>query len=166
MKYMRMNWDIIMIGLLIEGLYMVGMPISLEKLKLFGWHKEYGLTILFLVVLRLSWRLANQLPGLPASIPHWQQMAAKLVHFAFYFFMFTMPLTGWLLTSAAGLPVSFFGLFVLPDLVQANPDLRVTLIEVHKWLGYGLIGAILLHVGATVQHFIVHKDNILRRMWL
>lgn len=157
---------ILLIGLLALGLYMIDLPISLLKLKLYGWHKEYGLLALLLVIIRFSWRLANKLPKLPDSIPHWQQLAALSVHFAFYFFMFAMPLTGWLLTSATGLPVSFFGLIVLPDLVSADVTLRDNLILVHRWLGYGLIAAILMHIGATIQHYVVHKDNILRRMWL
>ena len=157
---------ILIIGLSAIGLYMTGLPISLQKLKLYGWHKEYGLLVLLLVVIRFSWRLANKLPKLPDTIPRWQQMAALSVHFAFYFFMFALPITGWLLTSATGLPVSFFGLFVLPDLVSADVTLRDNLILVHQWLGYGLIAAILMHIGATAQHYVVHKDNILRRMWL
>ncbi|KTC84847.1 cytochrome b561 transmembrane protein [Legionella brunensis] len=38
------HWSIaiLMIGLLILDLYMVSLLISLHKLKLYGWHKEYG----------------------------------------------------------------------------------------------------------------------------
>ncbi|KGP62178.1 hypothetical protein EP47_14345, partial [Legionella norrlandica] len=39
---------VLIIGLLGIGLYMVRIPISLEKLKLYGWHKEYGFLVLFL----------------------------------------------------------------------------------------------------------------------
>lgn len=44
------HWIIaaLIIGLLGVGLYMVRIPISLEKLKLYGWHKEYGFLVLFL----------------------------------------------------------------------------------------------------------------------
>lgn len=55
----------LIIGLLILGLYMVELPISLQKLKLYGWHKEYGLLVLFLFFLRLSWRILNTTPELP-----------------------------------------------------------------------------------------------------
>lgn len=155
---------ILIIGLLILGLYMVGLPISLQKLRFFGWHKEFGILVLMLAIVRVAWRLSNLLPSLPASIPYWQQLAARGMHFAFYIFMFAMPLTGWMVSSAAGLSVSFFGLFVLPDLVPANENLLHTLIAVHKWLGYGLIAAICGHVGATLEHYVVLKDNLLKRM--
>jgi cytochrome b561 len=155
---------LLIIGLLALGLYMVGLPISMQKLKLYGWHKEFGILALMLVIFRLAWRLANLLPALPTYMPTWQRIAAFGMHYAFYVFMFMLPLTGWMLSSAAGLPVSFFGLFVLPDLVSPDENLRITLIEVHKWLGYALILAICGHVGATIQHYVVYKDNILRRM--
>lgn len=153
---------ILIIGLLILGLYMVSLPISLSKLKLYGWHKEYGLLVLALVILRLSWRLFNVTPRL--SLPLLEIMAARTVHLAFYGFMCAMPITGWLMTSAAGLPASFFGLFVLPDLISPNEALRQSFEEVHKWLGYGMIGAIVLHASAALKHHFINKDDILRRM--
>jgi len=55
--------------------------ISLEKLKLYGWHKEYGLLALWLVILRLGWRLGNAVPVL--SLPLWERIAARGVHWRF-----------------------------------------------------------------------------------
>lgn len=152
----------IIIGLLALGIYMVDMPISLTKLKLYGWHKEYGLLILFLVMARIIWRLLNSNPRL--SLPLLEKLAARAVHWAFYFFMFAMPITGWLITSAAGLPASFFGLFVLPNLVSPNEELRLLFEEIHKWLGYGLIAVIILHISAALKHHFINKDDILKRM--
>jgi cytochrome b561 len=47
---------ILLIGLLVLGIYMVNLPISLQKLKMYGWHKEYGLLALALVIVRILWR--------------------------------------------------------------------------------------------------------------
>ena len=153
---------ILLIALLALGLYMVGLPISLEKLKFYGWHKEYGILALALVMARSIWRISNITPLL--SLPLWEKLAARTVHLAFYGFMFAMPITGWLITSAAGLPVSFFGLFVLPDLIAPNHDLMKLFEGIHKWLGYGLIATILLHFSAALKHHFINKDDILRRM--
>ncbi len=143
---------------------MKGLPIGFQKLKYYGWHKEYGFLILILVTLRLIWRLNNINPSLPMSMPAWQRFAAHAVHYAFYFFLFTMPLSGWLISSAAGLPVSFFGLFVLPDLVAPNENLRLLFQQIHFWLGWGLVITIIGHTGAALQHHFIHKDDILKRM--
>ena len=154
---------LIIIGLIILGLYMTGLPFGLKKLKLYGLHKEIGILILMLVIIRIIWRVWNIIPPLP-SMPLWQKLAAYGAHYAFYVFMFAMPITGWMLSLAAGLPVSFFGIFVLPDLVAPNEHLRILLILAHKWLGYGLILTIFAHVGAALFHHFVHKDDVLRRM--
>ncbi len=155
---------IVVIGLLILGLYMVQLPISLRKLTLYGWHKEFGVLVLMLVVIRLAWRLSNITPALPIHMPAYEKLGARLAHFAFYIFLFALPISGWMMSSAAGLPVSFFGLFVLPDLVSSDPSLMVQLIAVHKWLAYGLIALLCLHITAALQHHFYYKDDILRRM--
>ncbi len=153
---------ILLIGMLSLGLYMTGLPISLEKLKLYGWHKEYGILALLLLIIRLVWRFTNITPRL--SLPLLEKFAARAVHWAFYGFMIAMPLTGWLISSAAGLPVSFFGLFVLPNLVEPNDHLMKLCGEIHEYLGYGLIATIILHVAAALKHHFINKDDILRRM--
>lgn len=155
---------IIMIALLAMGLYMVRLPISLAKLKLYGWHKEYGILILALVLVRVAWRLSNYMPLLPSTMPKWEKLAARSAHLAFYLFMFALPLSGWMISSAAGLPVSFFGLFVLPDLISPDESIRLVLQQLHEWLGYGLIALIILHVSAALQHHFYNRDDILRRM--
>jgi len=154
---------ILMIGLTALGLYMVGMPISLEKLKFYGWHKEYGILVLMLAIIRVAWRLYSITPSLD-SLPWWERLAARSMHWIFYGFMFAMPITGWMLSSAYGLPVSFFGLFTLPNLVSPNENLRILLTNVHMWLGYALIAAIVGHTAAALKHQFIDKDGILRRM--
>lgn len=161
-KLLHWVMAILLIGLLALGIYMVPLPISYQKLKLYGWHKEYGLLALGLVIARVIWRLLNAVPEL--SIPWWEKLAARIVHWAFYFFMFAMPLTGWLVTSAAGLPASFFGWFVLPNLIAPNQEWLVIFEGLHQWLGYGLIAVIVLHTSAALKHHFINKDNILKRM--
>lgn len=153
---------VLMIGLTVLGLYMVALPIGIEKLKLYGWHKEYGYLVLALVIIRLLWRLISKTPDL--AIPAWEAFAARMVHWIFYGLMFALPITGWLLTSAAGLPASFFGLLTLPTLVAPNDELRQLFQDIHKWLGYVLLVFIALHTLAALKHHFVDKDNILRRM--
>jgi len=161
-----LHWVIalLMIGLIILGLYMVSLPMNLHKLKYYGWHKEFGVLVLMLATVRLAWRFTNTTPLLPPQMPKWEQLAAHGMHYVFYGFMFALPITGWMLSSAAGFPVSFFGLFVLPDLISTNEQSRHLLTEIHKWLAYGLIAAICGHVGAALQHHFINKDDILRRM--
>lgn len=154
---------ILLIGLVVLGLYMNYIPISAQKLKLYGWHKEWGIAALMLALFRIIWSVSQIHPSLAALQPM-EKMAARTVHRLFYFFMFALPISGWLMTSAAGLPVSFFGFFLLPDLVSSSEENRLLLQTIHTWLGYGLILIFFAHVSAAMKHHLINKDTILRRM--
>ncbi|VVC75638.1 hypothetical protein AQUSIP_09280 [Aquicella siphonis] len=155
---------LLIIILLILGLYMTGLPVSLRKLRFYGWHKELGVLVLGLVIVRVAWRLGNVTPLLQPYLPVWEAVAARCTHWAFYLLMGALPVTGWIMSSAAGLPVSFFGWFVLPDWVAPNEELRVYFREIHEYLAYTLIALICLHVAAALKHHFINKDDILRRM--
>lgn len=155
---------IMVIGMLAFGLYMTSLSISLAKLKYYGWHKETGILVLLLVTVRLLWRISNTIPTLPNHLAEWQKLAAHGAHYALYFLMIAMPLTGWLMSSAAGLPVSFFGLFTLPDIIGPNETTRQFLATTHEYLAYLLIFMIIAHASAALQHHFYYKDDILRRM--
>jgi cytochrome b561 len=155
---------LLVIGMLCLGLYMVGLSISLEKLQLYGWHKSFGVLILMLVVVRLAWRFSSIIPKLPPALALWQKFAAHMTHVLLYACLFLMPITGWLMSSAAGVPVSFFGWFMLPVPVPASEQWRLMFLEIHKLIAFGLIGLICIHIGAALQHHFIYKDNILRRI--
>lgn len=156
---------LLIIGMLCLGFYMTDLPRSMEKLSLIGWHKSFGVLILMLVVLRFLWRFMNITPTYADKTPTWEKLAAHAMHYALYGFMFVMPLTGWLMSSAAGLAVSFFGLFTLPNLVSANPIWKNVFFQIHSTCASILIGLIALHVLAALKHHFWDKDDILRRMF-
>lgn len=163
------HWSmaLLVIGLVILGLYMVTLPdvgFNTEKIYLIFYHKAFGILVLMLLVPRLAWRLTQILPQLAAHLPDWQKIAAQFVHLSFYALMLTLPMTGWLMSSAAGIPVSLFGLYTLPDLIRYDGYLFQRFIDIHRWLGYMLCFFILIHMGAALWHHFVFKDDTLRRM--
>lgn len=154
---------ILIIGMLILGTYMTRIPRSPQQIKLFGLHKEFGMLILMLVVVRLTWRLRSKIPTL-AELPKWESFAAVSVHWLLYLLIFALPISGWLVTSAAGFPVSFFGLFVIPTIIPPNEQQLTLFSEIHTWLGYIIITALCLHIAAALKHYFIDKDKILQRM--
>jgi cytochrome b561 len=85
------------------------------------------------------------------------------MHVGLYVFMFAMPIAGWLLLSAEGKAIPFFG-FSIPALIAEHKDWSETIKEVHEaggTVGYVLIG---LHSAAALIHHYFFKDNTLRRM--
>lgn len=160
---------IVLIVLVVIGIYMANLPdvgFDTKKIGLILFHKELGILALGLAALRLAWRVGNALPRLVEHLPDWQKVIARVVHLCFYALMFALPITGWLMSSAAGIPVSLFGLFELPDLVSYNDYWFRSLIGIHKWLGYALIPLILVHAGAALRHHLLFKDETLKKMWL
>jgi cytochrome b561 len=155
---------VLIITMLSLGLYMTSLILSPQKLTLYGWHKALGVCVLLLAVLRVIWRLVHVMPVFPSSMPRWEKRAARATHLALYGFMFMLPLTGWLMSSASGFPVSFFGWFTLPTLIHPNKYLQSFFKMTHAYLAYALIALLCLHVMAALKHHFIDKDDILKRI--
>ena len=146
------------------GLTMVDLPLGPRKLQVYSWHKWVGVTIFLVTLLRLGWRWANPAPPLPASMPGWQRVGARLSHAGLYSLLLIMPISGWVMSSALGIPTVYFGLVPLPDLVSPDRALGEALIQLHHMLGLTLAILIGVHAGAAVYHHFILKDDIVRRM--
>lgn len=127
------------------------------------WHFMLGLSVFVLAWLRLGVRLFSPTPRIEPALPTWQSALASLMHYALYLMMIGLPLAGWLILSAAGKPIPFFGL-ELPPLISQDPDLAGQIKAWHETIGnagYFLIG---LHAAAALFHHFVSRDNTLLRM--
>ncbi len=146
------------------GWTLADMELSPQKLRWISWHKWLGITVLGLTALRLGWRLTHPVPPLPATVPAWQQGAAHAVHMLLYVLMFAIPLSGWLFSSAKGIPVVYLGILPLPDLIGADEAVADRLRTLHEWLNYTLLAAFGAHVGAALKHHFIERDDVLTRM--
>jgi cytochrome b561 len=148
------------------GLYMTGLKFSPTKLSLYSYHKWTGVTIFTLALLRVLWRLTHKPPPLPATVPAWQQSAAGALHLLLYLLILVIPLTGWLYSSAAGVPTVPFGIAALqlPDLLERNKETADSLRFLHMTLNYSLATLVGLHVLAALKHQFLDKDGLLSRM--
>jgi cytochrome b561 len=141
------------------------LPAGVKKLGLLARHKSIGITILMLVVVRLLWRWANPTPELPRTLKPYEMTLARWTHALLYVLLFLIPLTGWMMSSARGFPVSWFGFFTLPDLVPKNKPLYEALVFTHVTLAWWVLGAVVaLHVAAAAKHHFWLRDDTLRRM--
>lgn len=139
------------------------MQLSPQKLQLLAWHKWAGISLLGLVSLRLFNRLVFPRPA-PLPAPRWQQRAAIGVHALIYVLMFAIPLSGWLVSSAAGISVVYLGMWELPALLPKNLAWVDTLKELHEILNQSLLVLVMLHVAAALKHHIIDRDRSLIRM--
>lgn len=135
-----------------------------EKLGVIANHMSVGMLVLLLVLARIGWKVVNR--GLPQPVPmaRPQQIAAAAGHGILYVLILVLPLSGWLMASAAGHPPGFFGTFEFPALVGQNHDLHEALEDVHEALFNAVVVLAVLHALAAVYHHFWMKDDSLRRM--
>ena len=145
---------------------------ALRETLLF-WHKSLGLSVLFLIVLRLGWFLYSARPPLPAGLPSIERIGAKTIHYLLYVVLIGMPISGTVLSQAAGFPVSFFGLFEIPKIISIDqsvpvlqrPELIAAVIFHERVFAFALYGALLLHFAGLAKHSLIDRDHtIWRRM--
>ena len=155
---------IMLAGLFALGLYMQGLPLSPEKLKLYSWHKWAGVGVFILVIVRLAWRFTHRPPVLPEHMARLERFVAYAGHHMLYLLMFAIPLSGWLMSSAKGFQTVWFGLLPLPDLLEKNKAMGDLLQTVHWGLNMTLAAIVLGHVAAALKHHLITKDDVLTRM--
>jgi cytochrome b561 len=143
------------------------MTLSPQKLKLYAWHKWVGISVLFLLPLRLLLRFVDRFDHRYELSP-FEIKASASVHGMLYLLLIAVPLLGWLHSSAAGFSVVWFGLVSLPDLVGKDKALAEIFKELHAGSVNLLLALVVLHAAAALYHHYFQRDGVLVRMipWL
>lgn len=129
-----------------------------------AWHVSVGPTILFVMLLRLAWRLTHTPPPAPVDLTPGLRLLARATHWAFYVVLIVMPVVGWVAVNAYGGTPRLFGLIPLPVLVSPNKPFAETVGAVHATLALLLVGLIVLHVSGALYHAVVKRDGVMGRM--
>jgi cytochrome b561 len=148
------------------------LPVGYEKLEAYELHSQLGMAILTLTLLRMIWRLMIPGPVNDADKPGWQSTAAHATHFAFYACLLGLPLSGWAMMSATAREqdLSIAGIAPWPQLPFGgfDPAQRWAIEAWAEQVHFGFIVLILvlipLHIGATLKHEIVDRDDVLKGM--
>jgi cytochrome b561 len=148
------------------------LPVGPDKLEAYEMHSQVGLAILVITLLRLVWRLMIPGPVNDADKPGWQSKAAHLTHVAFYICLIGMPLSGWAMLSATArdYDLSVAGVAPWPQLPLGGlaPPQRWAIEAWSEQIHWGFVIALLvlipLHVGATLKHELIDRDDVLRGM--
>lgn len=160
-----MHWILAACILFLFGLgwYMVGIEKGIPAVaKFYNLHKSIGLITLALVALLINFRLRNQPPALPASLPDWEIKAAKAGHWILYTFIIIVPLSGYIESNFAKWGIDFFGLH-LPPLGPEDKTLYNIFNRAHVYSSNIFAGVIALHFLAALKHMI-RKNGVVYRM--
>ena len=127
-------------------------------------HKSIGIMVFILMLLRLCLRLQQVNPSHLDSHNLLERKAGKITHTLLYCLIFTVMITGYLISTADGRGIEVFELVTVPaigSIIENQEDIAGA---IHKWLAYLLLGLALLHALAALKHHFIDKDDTLRRM--
>jgi len=125
-------------------------------------HKSIGMLLLLLLLFRLIWRLTNERPVLMGL--WWEKLVALSVHRLHYVLMFTVMLSGYLIPTAEGVGISFFGWFTVPATFTFDKQQADLIGKIHWAAAWAMMGLAMLHAGAALKHHVIDKDITLLRM--
>ena len=130
---------------------------------LVSWHLSIGVAILFVLLLRLIWRLA--FPVAPErTLTPWESTLSRVTHVTLYALVIGMIVLGWAAAGFYGWELRLFGFIPLPALAPKGATWAHTAGDVHNFLLWVLLGFIALHVGAALYHYVIKRDQVLQRM--
>ena len=143
------------------GFYLVDLDFGEKRLTIESIHVLLGLSIFYLTILRLVYKVLNPTPQLSSSIFPGQRVIAKLNHISLYISIIIITISGALkkLFNGEVLDVFFFSLEI-----KDNFDLAEIFYEIHILSNYTLIALISLHISAVIIHKVLFKENLLKRI--
>ena len=143
------------------GFYLVDLDFGPERLDIEDTHVIIGLSIFYLVILRLLNRIINPTPKLDSSIFKGKKFLAKLNHILLYVTILSISISGILKKLFNGETlIIFFKEFKIKD----NFELAELFYVIHVYSNYFIIGLITLHIMAVVVHKFFFNDNLLKKI--
>jgi len=125
-------------------------------------HKSLGVLLFGVMLARLAWRRANPRPRPIGSAL--QNRGAAGVHSLLDVLLFTLAVSGYLISTADGRAIEVFTLFSVPGTLSGLEQQADIAGRVHQLLGFALIGITALHAGAALKHHFIDRDRTLKRM--
>ena len=126
-------------------------------------HRSAGMLLLFLLVLRFAWMIASERPSETCLSPL-EANASRIVHWGFSPLLFALMASGYLISTAKGEPVSVFGWFNVPALIQGEGQEDWAGL-IHEILAYMTMALAAVHTIAALKHHFADGSRILTRMW-
>ena len=127
-------------------------------------HKSIGITLFFLMVLRVFWK-KSQIKTQPLiNHSNTEKKLGHFVHSFLYAALFVLMLSGYLISTADGRAIEVFQMISIMSFGQLFTDQEDISGMVHKYLSYVLIFTVFLHALAALKHHFIDKDKTLLRM--
>jgi len=143
------------------GFYLVDLDFSEKRLTIESIHVILGLSIFYLTLLRLIYKLFNPTPSLGNNIFPGQRLIAKLNHILLYLSILVITTSGALKKLFNG---EMLDLFLFDIEIKDNFELAELFYDIHILSNYTLIALISLHIFAVIVHKLLFRENLLKKI--
>ncbi|HDS3784296.1 TPA: cytochrome b [Enterobacter ludwigii] len=127
-------------------------------------HKSIGVLLIMGLVIRVIWRHISPPPAAPKTHSKFTRISAVAAHITLYALLFALLISGYLISTAEGKPISVFGIFDVPaTLADAGSQADIAGV-IHLWLAWSVVILSVLHGLAALKHHFIDKDDTLKRM--
>ncbi|SGZ11217.1 cytochrome b [Moritella viscosa] len=128
-------------------------------------HKSIGILLFGLLLVRTVWRWTNISPdSADEHASKFEITSAHLVHLGLYLLMFTLMISGYLISTADGRGINAFELFSVPAIPFSIDNQEDIAGEIHEILAWGLIVLAGVHGIAAIKNHFINKNKTLVRM--
>jgi cytochrome b561 len=140
---------------------LVDLDFGPERLTVEDIHVTVGLSIFYLVILRLLYKIFNPTPKLEPSVFKGQKFLAKFNHIMLYVTILSITISGIFkkLLNGETLIIIFKKIKI-----QDNFELGELFYDIHVYSNYLLIALIVIHLMAVVVHKLFFNDNLLKKI--
>ena len=143
------------------GFYLVDLDFGPERLSIENIHIIIGLSVFYLVILRLINKIINPTPKLEPSVFKGQRFLAKLNHVLLYVTILSVTISGILKKLFNGETlIILFKKIKLKD----NFELSELFYDIHVFSNYLIIILIAIHILAVIIHKYFFNDNLLKKI--
>ena len=143
------------------GFYLVDLDFGDERLEIEKIHVIMGLTIFYLVILRLLNNFFNPTPKIDPSKFLGQKLLAKINHLLLYITILLITVSGILKKLFNGESLKFF----LKEInIKENFELADQFYDIHVFSNYLIISLIAIHILAVIFHKIFFKENLIKKI--
>ena len=143
------------------GFYLVDLDFGEERLSIENIHVIIGLSIFYLVIIRLLYKILNPTPKLDPSIFKGQKFIAKLNHILLYVAILSITISGILKKLFNG---ETLVIFFKEIKIQDNFALADQFYNIHIFSNYSILALITLHVSAVIIHKLFFNENLLKKI--
>ena len=143
------------------GFYLVNLDFGTERINIENIHVIVGLSIFYLVILRLLYKMFNPTPKLGPRVFVSQIFLAKLNHALLYVTILSITISGILKKLFNGETLTIVYQKIQ---IQDNFELGELFYDIHVISNYVLITLITIHILAVIVHKLFFDDNLLKKI--